>query len=175
MQKPTDVDKQNAMYNGWLHATLVTGTLCYGVDGTIVWTRHNYPGSWNDSETSKGFQAKLIDERLSLQDHGVLSDSAFPVSGRLFGRILTPMKDGDLDRAHPAARRALTAISEAITSLRQPAEWGMGSTEKVYHRLTNRLPYNQRIRGRRLLTIMLLYNYRVRVTQISQIRSYFFD
>lgn len=173
VQKPTDIDCQNAMYNGWLHATLVTGTLCYGVDGTIVWARHNFPGSWNDSDTSKQFQEKLLNEDISLQDHGVLSDSAFPVSGAMFGKILTPLKEGDLERAHPSARRALIALSDAICSLRQPAEWGMGSTEKVYHRLLLKLPYCRKTRGKRLHTIMLLYNFRVRRTHISQIRSYF--
>jgi hypothetical protein len=175
VQKPSDIDTQNAMYNGWLHSTLVTGTLCYGVDGTIVWGRHNFPGSWNDSETSRSFQQKLCNSELSLQDHGVLSDSAFPVSGSMFGRILTPLKEGELERAHPKARRALGALSDAICSLRQPAEWGMGSSEKVYRRLLLRLPYCRKTRGMRLHTIMLLYNYRVRRTAISQIRSYFFD
>ena len=132
VEKPSNYDMQNAMYNGWLHSTLVTGTLCYGVDGTIVWTRHNFPGSWNDSETSRLFQLKLSNPAISLDNYGVLSDSAFPVSGNMFGKILTPLKDGELEKAHPAARKALSAISEAICSLRQPAEWEMGSTENFH-------------------------------------------
>ncbi|KAJ1564143.1 hypothetical protein HK096_009417, partial [Nowakowskiella sp. JEL0078] len=46
VQEPTNTDLQNAYYNGWLHAVYVTGVLCFGVDGTIVWARHNCPGSW---------------------------------------------------------------------------------------------------------------------------------
>jgi len=174
VQKPTNADLQNAMYNGWLHSTLITGTLCYGADGTIIWAKHNFPGSWNDGETSRRFQQKLLNPAISLQDHGVLSDSAFPVAGDMFTRILTPLKEGELERAHPKARRSLIALSEAITSLRQPAEWGMGSMEKVYHRLLNKLPYCKITRGRRLKVLMMLYNYRVRRTGISQIRTYFF-
>jgi hypothetical protein len=30
IQKPSSDDLQNAMYNGWLHSHLVTGTLCFG-------------------------------------------------------------------------------------------------------------------------------------------------
>ena len=55
VQKPTNTDLQNAMYNGkqvmfdfsihlliflfiigWLHNTLITGVFCYGADGTLV-------------------------------------------------------------------------------------------------------------------------------------------
>ena len=92
VQKPTDADVQNAQYNGkelikitvgWLHATLITGVVLYGVDGTAVWIRHNCPGSWNDGEMSRGMREKLIDPLLTVAGTGVVSDSAFPVSGAL--------------------------------------------------------------------------------------------
>ena len=35
VKAPTAIDMQNAYYNGWLHCTFVTGTLLFGVDGTI--------------------------------------------------------------------------------------------------------------------------------------------
>ena len=96
VQSPTDEEKQNAYYNGWLHCVFVTGVLCFGVDGCIVWFRHNCPGSWNDGETSRHFQEKLCNDDINLADHGVLSDSAFPVSGHMFGKIITPLA-GNLD------------------------------------------------------------------------------
>jgi hypothetical protein len=173
VQTPTCPDTQNALYNGWLHSVFVTGTMCFGADGTIVWYRHNCPGSWNDGETSRRFQEKLSRHYINLPGHGVLSDSAFPVRGAMFGRIVTPLKENDLARALPAARFALAALSNAITSLRQSAEWGMGAVEKVYRRLLERLPYNPSRRALRLKTIFHLYNFRVRTTNISQIRSYF--
>jgi hypothetical protein len=74
--------------------------------------------SWNDGETSRRFQEKLLRDDINLPDHGVLSDSAFPVNGKLFKRIMTPLKDNDLERAHPAARPALIALGNAIVSLR---------------------------------------------------------
>ena len=52
VQKPSDSELQNSMYNGWLHQTFVTGVMCFGADGTIVWGRHNFSGSWNDGDMS---------------------------------------------------------------------------------------------------------------------------
>lgn len=45
VQASSDTEEQNAFYNGWVHTVFVTGAICFGVDGTIVWYRHNYPGS----------------------------------------------------------------------------------------------------------------------------------
>lgn len=97
----SSVDLQNAHYSGWLHAVLVTGTLCFGVDGTLVWGRHNCPGSWNDGETSRQLQLKLGDELLTVPGTGVAADMAFPVLKDLCGKIVTPLKGGDLERAPP--------------------------------------------------------------------------
>jgi hypothetical protein len=116
-----------------------------------------------------------MDPLLNLEGYGVLSDSAFPVSGAMFGKIMTPMKDGELERAHPDARPALIQLSSAITTMRQSAEWGMGAVEKPYPRILEPLPFDQNIRGKRIKILFLLYNYRVRRTGISQIRSYFYD
>ena len=173
VQAPTNSEKQNAMYNGWLHCVLITGTLCFGVDGTIIWGRHNFVGSWNDGDTSRPCQMKLINDDLTLQDHGIISDSAFPVSGALLGKIITPLKDGDLLRANPLVREMLNERSAAITSCRQACEWGMGAVEKVFRRLLMKLPYDQVVRKTRLRNIHKLYNYRVRRTGISQIRNVF--
>lgn len=197
VQKPSGDDLQNALYNGWLHAHLVTGVLCFGcvvclclqflvvllnvlqfvcsVDGTIVWAKLNCPGSWNDGDMSRNFQLKLMDEAINLPDHGVLADSAFPVAGDLERRIMSPLKDGEIDRAPPDLVTGLAAMSAAITSLRQAAEWGMGAVSKVFRRLLLRLPFHQQRRAVRLANIHHLYNYRVRSTGISQIRSYFFE
>jgi hypothetical protein len=178
VQNPTSSDLQNAMYNGWLHAVLVTGCLCFGVDGTIIWAKHNCPGSWNDGEVSRQFQEKLLDDNLVEEDHGALSDSAFPVGKLMFGKIMTPLKEGDLERAMEINREtvpALIALSGQITSARQAAEWGMGSIEKPFPRILEPLPYNQKLRRVRLENLFRLYNFRVRKTGISQIRTYFFS
>jgi hypothetical protein len=60
--------------------------------------------------------------------HGVLSDSAFPVSGDCFRRIMTPLKENEEFKiVDPVARQMALKVRAAITSMRQPAEWGMGA------------------------------------------------
>jgi hypothetical protein len=98
VETPSDADKQNAYYNGWLHSTLVTGVLCFGVDGTIIWARHNCPGSWNDSENSRELRNMLKDSTITMDGYGVVADSAFPVGAEMHDRIITPIKQGDLQR-----------------------------------------------------------------------------
>jgi len=170
---PGAADLQNAMYNGWLHSVYITGCACFGVDGCVIWAKHNVVGSWNDGENSRPFQLKLQDEAINEVGHGVLSDSAFPVSGDMFTLIISPLKEGDIERSPAATRPALFAMSAAITTMRQSAEWGMGAVEKVYRRLLNKLPFNAHVRADRLEVLHRLYNFRVRTTGISQIRSYF--
>ena len=174
VQNPKDSDLQNAMYNGWLHCTLVTGCFCFSATGLLVWGKHNVVGSWNDGDISRPFQEKLCRDDINVPGHGVLSDSAFPVSGDCFRRIMTPMKEGEEDKiSNLRVRRMAIKVNRAITSMRQPAEWGMGAVEKVYRRLLLPLPYDKRRRGELLRNIYRLYNYRVRTVGISQIKNYF--
>ncbi|OWZ14742.1 hypothetical protein PHMEG_00011723 [Phytophthora megakarya] len=168
---PTASDLQNAYFNGWLHAVKVTGVLCYGFDGTLIWGRHNFPGSWNDGEMSRRLQARLADSSKTLEGFCCATDSAFPVSNELTGKIITPLKDGELERSSPECRLGLVAMSNSITAIRQAAEWGMGCASKVYRQLLLPLPFDPMRRGKRLDNIYHLYNIRVRATGISQIRS----
>jgi DDE superfamily endonuclease len=173
VQEPSNCDIQNGMYNGWLHSVFVTGTVCFSADGLIIWAKLNFFGSWNDSEMSREFREKLADDIKNVPGHGVLSDSAFPVSSDMFGRIMTPLKDGDVEKAHPNARPALIRLACAITSMRQSAEWGMGAVSKVYRNLNGKLSFDKERRGRLLRVLHKLHNYRVRTTGISQIKNYF--
>ena len=120
-------------------------------------------------------QKKLSDPQKTLDGHGLFADSAFPVRDSLFGRIMTPLKDGDLQRAHPRCHAILLRRSSSISRLRQAAEWGMGAVEKPFKRLLSKLPYNPKLRNIRLQNIHRLYNYRVRRTGICQIRNFFYD
>ncbi|KAG9412142.1 hypothetical protein AC1031_017771 [Aphanomyces cochlioides] len=134
VQTPCHSDLQNTLYNGWLHSVYVSGVLCFGLDGTIIWGRHNCPGSWNDGEMSRGLQ-ELISLPGKLADGmKIAPDSAFPINGRCEGRIITPLKADELERHPPECRIALQALSDSITSLRQAAEWGMGAVGKVIAR-----------------------------------------
>ncbi|KAE8970346.1 hypothetical protein PR002_g27143 [Phytophthora rubi] len=140
------VHLQNAMHNGWLHSVFVTGTIYFAADGCTTWSRHNCPGSWNDSDTSLGFRVKLLDPAFCPDPRmNVVSDSAFPSSTAMAERILTPLKDGDLERILPSLRASARTLHNAITSVRQAAEWGMGSVQKVYSRLNLPLPYDPKL------------------------------
>ncbi|KAI9920010.1 hypothetical protein PsorP6_015633 [Peronosclerospora sorghi] len=148
VQQPSRAEFQNAYYNVWLHSVLVTGTLALSVDGCIFWMKNNCPGSWNDGETSREFRQKLCDPFFTLKEHGVLSDSAFHVSGAMSGKIVTPLKRGDLERAVRMGgnEEAIRQINVAVTSIRQAAEWGMGAVVKAFPRLLNTLPWNPDVR-----------------------------
>ncbi|OWZ01523.1 hypothetical protein PHMEG_00027068 [Phytophthora megakarya] len=173
VQAPTHSDLQNAYYNGWLHSVKVTGVLCYGFDGTLIWGKHNFPGSWNDGEMSRQLQRVLADPVKTMDKGCCATDSAFPVSASSRMRMITPLKDGDLERASPECRLGLLAMSAAITSVRQAAEWGMGCAPKCYRRLQLPLPFDPNKRAVLLWNIYHLYNLRVRTTGISQIRAVF--
>ena len=174
MEPSCNADLQNAMYNGWLHCVFITGVLLYGADGTICWVRHNFVGSWNDGETSRKLQEKLMREDINAPGHGILTDTAFPCVNRLLGRIMTPAKEGEIEKAPRRLRGIMARLSAAITSVRQAAEWGMGAVEKVYQRLAKPLTFDPTVRARRLDIMFRLYNFRVRTTGVSQIRSVFF-
>ena len=124
---------------------------------------------------SRGLQEKLINPSLTIPEGCIATDSAFPVSKEMRGKIITPLKDGDLERASVECRLALIALSNSITAIRQAGEWGMGSAPKVYRQLNLPLPFNAQLRQLRLTNIYRLYNFRVRRTGISQIRSVHFN
>ncbi|ETP21260.1 hypothetical protein F441_05159 [Phytophthora nicotianae CJ01A1] len=171
--QPPNADLQNAMYNGLLHAVFVTGTICFAADGCIIWSRHNCPGSWNDADTSIEFRNKLLSPKYCPDGRtNVVTGSAFPCSAAMTGRILTPLKDGDIDRIAPSlcSHHYVAQLAQCTT---QTAEWRMGSTQKVYSRLNLPLPYDPELRGLQISNMFRLVNFRVRTVEISQIRSTF--
>jgi hypothetical protein len=151
----------------------ISGTICFGVNGKIIWAKHNCPGSWNDADTSRLFQERLVDMNETSAQACVVADTAFPVSKNLTGKILTPLKDGDLETIPPEGRIGAEKMSAAITSIRQACEWGMGAMDKPFRRLTRKLPWCRLRRKVMLKNIMRLYNVRVEYTNISQIRTVF--
>ncbi|KAG3094740.1 hypothetical protein PI125_g16465 [Phytophthora idaei] len=174
VQQPSNADLKNAMYNGWLHSAFVTGTICFAADGCVILCKHNCPGSWNESDTSLEFCMKLTDATYCPDERmNVVSDSAFPCSTAVTSRILTPLKGGELKRILPSLRSSAHTLHNAITSVRQAAEWGMGSIQKVYSHLNLPLTYDQKLRGLRLNDLFRLTNYRVRTAGISEFRTTF--
>jgi hypothetical protein len=91
----------------------------------------------------------------------------------LQGRIVTPLKENDLDRVAPDLRGYVQSLSTVLTRCRQACEWGMGGPCKVYRQLAIPLPVDQHVRQLRLDNIHRLYNYRVRMMHITQIGNHF--
>lgn len=152
---------------------LVTGALCFGADGCLVWGKHNFPGSRNEGTTSRTFQIKLLDPAKNVPGGKVAPDSAFPVSEEMTGKIIAPLKDGDLERKLRSARAGALRMSSACTSVRQAAARGMGAAEKVWRILLLALPFDPVQRRNRLEILYRLYNFRVRLTGITQIGTVF--
>ncbi|OQR97764.1 hypothetical protein ACHHYP_10059 [Achlya hypogyna] len=75
--------------------------------------------------------SRKLQEKIAREGCKLCADTAFPVRGLVEGKIITPIKEGDIDRYHPACRLGVQALSDSITSLRQAAEWGMGAVDKV--------------------------------------------
>jgi hypothetical protein len=100
----------------------------------------------------------MIDDDKVEPQHCVAADTAFPVSGRLTGRIISPLKEGELAEVPADCRLAVERHSLACTSIRQACEWGMEAVEKIYRKLLIPLPYNVQVRQIRLTNIHRLYN-----------------
>jgi hypothetical protein len=156
---------------GWLHAVLITGVFAFGADGCIFWAKHNFPGSWNDAEMSRGFQERLLDPERTDARMCVMADTAFP---SLQGKIISPLRSNDWEAVPAEVQQAVRRVSQQITFARQAAEWGMGAAEKIFRQLQLPLPFQPEVRALRLNTVCRLYNYRVRTTGISEIRSVYY-
>ncbi|OWZ07395.1 hypothetical protein PHMEG_00020220 [Phytophthora megakarya] len=146
VQQPPQRDLQNAHCNGWLHGVLVMRTLRFSCDGLIVWTKHN-------------------------SRYEAIPDSAFPCSGRLIGRIMTPMKEGERRGLVSTIREVAVKKARQISFVRQAVEWDRGSIEKMFHRLLHPLPACKSKRKLRLDNFFRVAIYRLRSVEVSQIRA----
>jgi hypothetical protein len=91
----------------------------------------------------------------------------------LRGHIVSPLKEGELERMHPLLQPRAQKVSSELTRLRQACEWGMGSLQKPFQRLLNPLPWRDNVRAMRLFNIFSLWNVRVRATGLNQINESF--
>ena len=139
--------------------------------GCIISARINAPGSWHDSRTAGHIYGQLKNK--TPDGFFLIADTAFPrTSADLRGKIKTPLKDRANLGQDPVRAAEMLAYSNAITSARQPAEWGMRALQGAYGRLRMPLDINNPI-GRRVLldTCLRLHNLRTRLIGINQIRT----
>lgn len=129
----SDEEAQSKHYSGWKSDTFVNNILMLALTGKITFAVINAPGSWHDASTATPLYARLHE----LQGYYVLADSAFPKGGDLSEQIMTPLKD-TVENLSDDQR----VIHNAVTSLRQSAEWGMRGLQSSFGRLKQILGYD---------------------------------
>ncbi|KAB5589204.1 DDE family endonuclease [Ceratobasidium theobromae] len=129
-----DEAKQNANYNGWLHAHVISNIIVYSPDGTIITAVVNAPGSWHDANVARPVYALLRDK--TPNGFFLIADSAFPKLGSgVEQKIKVPLKSGTRIRGTQAQIEQLKQESREVTVARQAAEWGMCALQGCFSRL----------------------------------------
>jgi hypothetical protein len=168
VQEPSNRDLQNAHYNGWLGYCACSSLFVWGADGLARYAFVNVPGCVHDSGiASYGLYAKIETQPDGLK---VVGDSAFR---RTLGGLLVIDKS---DTVLPSQRDLLSlhlTEQNAAVSLRQAAEWGMGSIQAACKRLKTRLPFNPKVRARIIWTAVYFLNFRTIHVGLNQIKTVF--
>lgn len=171
MEDPSDPFTQNAYYNGWKAMCSVTNVLVFAADGCIVWAHYNLPGSWHDAKVAMPLYEILTDTQFTPFLYALISDTAFPRSGLMRRKIITPRK---VDEAyHSNLRIALQqqCYNSQVVSARQAVEWGMHTIQCVFRRLSVKLKYHPVSNAGLLKLIFHLFNLRTRLVGLNQIRT----
>jgi len=168
-QTSTDQFEQNAYYNGWKAGTFVSNIFVFSTEGKIVFASLNCPGSWHDSSNAFYLYWKLVNE---CEGYAIAADTAFPRSGLLEDKILTSLKNGDLDEDHILARHQMRSHC-MVTSVRQAAEWGMRAIQGTFGQLKIQMTSNKRVRRNIVEGIVLIHNIRTENIGINQITTVF--
>jgi hypothetical protein len=84
-----------------------------------------------------------------------------------------PLTKKMIKKLAPNLRQYLIDTSNIYVSLRQASEWGMRALQGTFSRLKGRLTSNHFKRGRIILAIILLHNFRTHVAGLNQIATVF--
>ena len=168
IQKPGHEVRQSVFYNGWTHGHYVGNVFVFAPDGRIVAMVVNAPGSFHDSTILE--YGDLYEKLENLFDEtGVCSvvDSAFVVSKKNY--FIKSSQDNPVtDNPHDLV------IHRQATSVRQMAEWGMGSFQRSVPRIKDTIRFEER--GERVLILQMLVrlcNLRASLVGVNQIRNVF--
>lgn len=100
----------------------------------------------------------------------ILSNSAFPVSQKLNGKILHPPKENQAPLTYDyAAEARYQALMRAVIAERQAAEWGMCAIQSCFGILRRPLPALSEKHKRMLKVIWGLHNFCVTHVGLNQI------
>jgi hypothetical protein len=170
---PSDPIQQNSLYNSWLCGCFSSSLFVYDSFGTIMYAMLNAPGSEHDSTLARRMYDLL--RHNTPKGFGLAADAAFSTRGDLADKIWKPLTTTQLRNAsenETVSVRKLVALLKkhrAAVSVRQGAEWGMGSIQNVFRRVNLPLSATHSTRLQLLKIVTHLFNFRVRTTGISQI------
>jgi hypothetical protein len=81
----SDVDIQNAYYNGWCAAHFTSNLFVFAPDGSIIYCSLNNPGSWHDAAIARELFGILINN--TPDGYFLIGDTAFPTTRELANKI----------------------------------------------------------------------------------------
>ena len=103
----------------------------------------------------------------------MLSCILFYRCGAMQDKIITPLKDGEQSTDDEELAMLQKVWHDAVTSLRQAAEWGMRALQGSFARLRVKMSSDAVERKELILSIMLLHNFRTHNMGINQINAVF--
>jgi len=165
----SDLDTQNAFYNGCQSDTGVSNVFIYGPDGKVFMCATNFPGSWPDSSICSKILQYVSNH---IGDYKICVDQGFPRDGAAYDIFVGPILEKSKNLS-PILREKVLDKVNAYISLRQAAEWGMRSLQISFPRIKRRLPTDSSLREKIILSIVLLHNFGTEFVGINQIASVF--
>lgn len=165
---------QSRFYNGWKSDHFITSVLCFAPDGTIPAAFYNVPGCTHDSTVADwGMLYEKLEKVFNETGLKFVIDSAFSTADCNY--LIKSSQDYLTAAAGLEEEEEILAdlaIKREATSMRQSAEWGMGTVQASFPRLRDTFIYEEHGERRITLTcLFLLYNCRARLVGINQIRN----
>jgi len=169
VEEPADPEKQNAQYTAFYSACRINNVMLFTPDGCIAAALLNAPGSWHDSQVARPLWMALADPVRTPNPFCIVGDIGFQLES-MAHKVKTPRKENEFS-SHPATRARQERVQQYIVRVRQAAEWGMRQLQGSFGRLKTELPADDQKRLLLLRVIAHLYNFRVRVIGVNQIRT----
>lgn len=172
----TDVDMQNAYYEGYTTNVEVTNLLVYNFKGELIHAALNFPGSWHDSRVANmsGFIYPLLyEDDITPPGMAILCDSAFLSGREIKGKLIRARKSNEVTEMFESEELAAIDIilQRVMPSERQAAEWGVRALKAPFGILRLPLSPDSEYRGRLLQLCAHLLNMRTRLVGLNQIRT----
>jgi hypothetical protein len=173
LQASGNLEIQERFYNGWTHDHYVTSVFCFFPNRTIPIAFFNVPGSIHNSQVAEMGQIYWKLEKAYEKTGGKCCvDLAFSNADRQY--IYKSCQDLLESSAPTQAERKMEFQKKREGTLaRQTAEWGMLTMQTSFPRVQDdRFVYKECGERRIVLKMfVLLYNMRMRMVGINQIRN----